>query len=341
MGGPLIYLRTIEYLKYIVEIVVCSSSTIVVRLAMEGGNYAMKVTRCWDIDEKITRFLHSEEDFQPFLVPRLHTFHDSIVGFREEIYRLRIRWLIQKFNTATNWERRGRIARTVLGLEKKLTTLMTTPGIWQHAQIVLTPWAEHRSLSDLLSNYVPSPSQWLSILTQVFYALALIQSRYPSFRHNDLHPANILVFQRHAQLPATTETIVLTSRDGGEMNVTFRINWEGLQLCLCDFEYSSLPEILSLPIPHCNPAYGISVIPNLYYDLHTFSNHLLLHHQTLISECHPIETLLKDIVPPIFRSGAEHFGRISRHCEHTTAAKILQTHPYFESVRRDRTEEVS
>jgi serine/threonine protein kinase len=63
------------------------------------------------------------------------------------------------------------------------------------AKVIMTEWADEGDLDEYIRNHKESWSidTWRALLFQMCAMLALIQEKIPSFRHNDLSLANILV----------------------------------------------------------------------------------------------------------------------------------------------------
>ena len=59
--------------------------------------------------------------------------------------------------------------------------------------IYFAEWAEYGTLEKLLINRVFEACKVKILLFQTIYTLAVIQREYPSWRHNDFHPGNLLI----------------------------------------------------------------------------------------------------------------------------------------------------
>jgi serine/threonine protein kinase len=66
---------------------------------------------------------------------------------------------------------------------------------YQNVSILVSEWANGGDLLDYLrSNYkTMTTKHWRTILFQILSVLAIIQNKYPGFRHNDMKANNILI----------------------------------------------------------------------------------------------------------------------------------------------------
>ena len=70
---------------------------------------------------------------------------------------------------------------------------------YDEVSILLSEWANRGDLLDFIRkrNHQFEPIHWKVIFFQIISTLAVIQSKYPSFRHNDLKANNVLIHKMH------------------------------------------------------------------------------------------------------------------------------------------------
>lgn len=328
-------------------------------LAEESDRCVMKVTfPRWpgsvDTDERrpeisdliMTQLLQQRFGF-PFLVPTRCSFHvpleearQFVLGFHPAHFNLchhrRMRAdLFVTFDSA-RWRERGKIAGKILCMDRKIRfaekqlqrfSQSLHKGGGEHALVSLVEYAQHGSLSSFLWEHADEVETWRILIFQVLYALAVIQQSIPSFRHNDLHAANVLVAAVQSRV---VEYTVLPDH-------VFSCQNQGLEIRLWDFDCACAEELVppNYKVAAARSAsFGISAVPNHYYDMHTFCNHLLLYHRPVPAA---VEDFLLDAVPIGFRHGKERFGRlgVGESCD-LSPANVLCSHPFFAPLRRSQ-----
>ena len=111
------------------------------------------------------------------------------------------------------------------------------------AKVLMTEWADLGDLTDYIkANHRKwSLETWRALLFQMIAMLALIQEKYPTFRHNDLSMSNILVGStRKDQLEETELSGYYRYNIGGKQYCVPDI---GFRVLLADFDYASLIEL--------------------------------------------------------------------------------------------------
>lgn len=124
-----------------------------------------------------------------------------------------------------------------------------------------------------LSNYIDSEKKtgvdreliWKVFFFQILSTLATIQLIYPNFRHNDLHPMNILYFKR---------------RPGGYYKyhvggVEYFVPNTGFQLAIWDFDFASISGLIDNVKVFGYLNQGIYPGKNFYHDMHKLFNSML------------------------------------------------------------------
>ena len=109
-----------------------------------------------------------------------------------------------------------------------------------------------------------SCEEWRCLLFQIVFTLACIQTHYPTFRHNDLKPNNILVSRR----PAPTRYRL----DQTE----FHVPATNLQLMLWDYDFASIEGVVQNKKTVQKWTRRLNITPRMhrYYDIHYFFNSL-------------------------------------------------------------------
>lgn len=202
--------------------------------------------------------------------------------------------------------------------------------------ILISEWANRGDLLDFLKNNYRKLKlvDWKVIFFQIIATLAVIQSKYPSFRHNDLKANNILIHK------ITTNTDYFSYKI---LRLKYCVPNIGYQIKLWDFDFSCIPGIIDNAKVCADWTTHINVNPeqNRYYDLHYFFNTLIKRGflpQILEDEC--ISSEVKDfidrVLPLKFRMNYKYVhkrGRILINNEFITPNDILKNDPFFECFR--------
>jgi len=205
--------------------------------------------------------------------------------------------------------------------------------------VLVSEWANRGDLMHFLqANYdrVP-PMFWKVIFFQIISVLAVIQSKWPGFRHNDLKANNILLHK--------------TDKCDGVSNYkVLRKNYIipniGYHIKLWDFDFACIPGIVdNIKVSSDWARDDINVTPTKYqyYDLHFFFNTLTCENfipQIMTSSVVPNETknFIRRVVPDKYKYGdniIDGKARIKIYVEHTTPADLLANDEYFAEFRVD------
>lgn len=137
-----------------------------------------------------------------------------------------------------------------------------------YCNVLMSEWCFYGSLKDFLKykndhiikKYLPN------IIFQLVYTLMVIQEKYPSFRHNDLHLGNILVDIISSKSKILYQVIYKNKK------YNFLLPNLGFQIRIWDFDFSCINRIINNYKINNNQylAIGISQKMNRYYDLFTF-----------------------------------------------------------------------
>jgi serine/threonine protein kinase len=202
--------------------------------------------------------------------------------------------------------------------------------------ILISEWANKGDLLDFIRKHYKQfqPIHWKVLFFQIISVLAVVQSKYPSFRHNDLKANNILIHKLSTKMKKFLYQVV------GKKYVVPNI---GYQIKLWDFDFACIPNIVDNKKVSADWTTVINVTPtqNRYYDIHYFFNTLIrkgFFPQFLTEPEIPEEAkqFVNRIVPPKYRDGKNIHkrGRILVNDEFITAERILRIDPYFEDFRK-------
>lgn len=212
--------------------------------------------------------------------------------------------------------------------------------------ILLSEWANKGDLLSFIKNYYKEfkTMDWKIIFFQVLSVLAVIQHKYPMFRHNDLKANNILVNSvkgrgnKYSYMICKTKFIVPNS---------------GFCLKLWDFDFACIPGVVDNFKVNEEWTNRINVKPvqNRYYDMHFFFNTLTNINGFLKKEFHSkyvskdVKDFANRMVPDKYRKTNTKFvskrGRILVDVEYLTPEQVLKNDPFFkefrdEAIKRDK-----
>ena len=213
---------------------------------------------------------------------------------------------------------------------------------YQNVSILISEWANGGDLLDYIRKHYKSFKirHWRTIFFQFLSVLAIIQAKYPSFRHNDLKANNLLV-----QIidPSKTKYKYMIN---GQPYIVPNI---GLQIKLWDFDFACIPGIVDNSKVNADWTTKINITPtqNRYYDVHYFFNTLTRkgffpEFWTEPEIPDKVKEFVKRIVPEKYISGkyTSEKGRILINDEYLTPDEILKNDIFFK-VMRDNIKEDS
>jgi hypothetical protein len=155
------------------------------------------------------------------------------------------------------------------------------------ASVLISEWANRGDLLDFLRKFYNTPQftamHWKVIFFQFLSVLAVIQSKYPAFRHNDLKANNVLVHKIEKQADTFGYRIA---------RKRYKVKNIGYQIKLWDFDFACIPGIVDNQKVELEWTREINVTPkqNRYYDVHYFFN-------TLIKKGFVHGIMTSDVVP--------------------------------------------
>jgi hypothetical protein len=208
---------------------------------------------------------------------------------------------------------------------------------FDEVSVLISEWANGGDLLDYLrDNYKNLKlKEWRVIFFQILSVLAVIQKKYPAFRHNDLKPNNILVQLSEVNNKTLKFRYVINGHEYYVPNI-------GVQIKLWDFDFACIPGVVENSKVSADWTDKINIKPeqNKYYDVHYFFNTLtrkgFFHEFWTLTEV-PIEVkeFVRRVVPVKYTEGkyVSERGRILHNKEYVSADILLEKDPFFEKMR--------
>ena len=208
-----------------------------------------------------------------------------------------------------------------------------------NVSILISEWANRGDFLDFVRNYYKyfKLKHWKTFFFQIISVLAIIQSKYPAFRHNDMKANNILVQK------ITEEQKYFNYKVVGQ---SYKVPNIGYQIKLWDFDFACIPKILpNKKVDLCakwTMDINIKPIENKYYDIHYFFNTLIKRGfcpEVMTSKKVPdeVKDFIKRIIPEKYRKTDTKYvhkkGRILINDEFTTPDEILKNDIFFDEFR--------
>lgn len=201
--------------------------------------------------------------------------------------------------------------------------------------ILISEWANSGDLLDFIKNKSTlfDPIHWKVIFFQILSTLAIIQSKYPSFRHNDLKANNILVHKIDNNNIRHTYIV---------NQLVYKVPNIGYHMKIWDFDFASIQGIAENQKVNTKWTNTINITSkqNKYYDVHYFFNTLIrkgFFPDFMTSSYVPedAKNFVNRILPPEYKQGkyVHERGRILINDEYTTPLKLLQEDEYFREFR--------
>ena len=209
----------------------------------------------------------------------------------------------------------------------------------ENVSILISEWATRGDFLDYVRKHYRNFKliHWKVFFFQIISTLAVIQSKFPSFRHNDLKANNILV----TKVPKKEGSLSIYKVNSSE----YVVPNIGYQVKLWDFDFACIPGIIDNSKVSADWCRQINVIPekNRYYDLHYFFNTFIkkgFFSQFIEEDCIPQEAkdFVYRIVPKKFQEGkyVHKRGRILVKDEYILPDDVLKKDPFFAQFRREK-----
>lgn len=203
--------------------------------------------------------------------------------------------------------------------------------------ILLSEWANRGDFLDFARTRYKNFKllHWKIFFFQILSVLAIIQSKYPSFRHNDMKANNILVQKVNKNAKKFCK-YQICDKYYAMQNI-------GYYLKLCDFDFACIDGVVDNA--KVRETYfkemNITSEKNRYYDMHYFFNTLIRFLPEIINDTEHIPQevpkFIFDVIPKQYRTGvrvSEKKGRLLVDTEYTTPQKILEEHEFFADFRK-------
>jgi len=209
---------------------------------------------------------------------------------------------------------------------------------YQNVSILVSEWANGGDLLDYIRKNYKSMKvkHWRTILYQILSVLAIIHTKYPSFRHNDMKANNILI--HNIDVDEENKKYLYKIN-----NQTYIVPNIGFQIKLWDFDFACIPGIVDNSKVDAEWTNKINVKPeqNRYYDIHYFLNTLTKkgffpEFWTADEIPEKVKDFFKRVVPDKYRDGKliSDRGRILVNDEYLTPDEILKNDKFFKVMRK-------
>jgi len=203
--------------------------------------------------------------------------------------------------------------------------------------ILISEWANGGELLEYIKdNYkTMKVKEWRVIFFQILSVLAVIQKKYPAFRHNDLKPNNILVQISELNNKNLKFRYVINGFEYYVPNI-------GVQIKLWDFDFACIPGIIENSKVDAEWTDKINIKPeqNRYYDVHYFFNTLtrkgfFSDFWTVSEVPNEVKEFVRRVVPLKYAEGeyVSERGRILHNKEYVRPDILLEKDIFFEKMR--------
>ena len=204
--------------------------------------------------------------------------------------------------------------------------------------ILISEWANGGDLLEYMRNNLQNMDlkEWRVMLFQILSVLAVIQKKYPGFRHNDMKANNILI--QNIQGDNVIGNFFRYQID----NTIFYVPNIGYQIKLWDFDFACIGGVVENAKVNSEwtNQMNISNRQNRYYDLCFFMVSLqkpgfLQQFRECREVPHKVFDFFDSIIPPELMNSqlVNERGRLLCDLEYTTPTEILVTHPFFNKLR--------
>lgn len=209
--------------------------------------------------------------------------------------------------------------------------------------VLISEWADGGDLLDFLrENYDKlSVREWRVIFFQILSVLAVIQTKYPGFRHNDLKANNILIQKINNIDKNNIYKYNINNNEYYVPNI-------GLRIKLWDFDFACIPGEIDNSKVFADWTDRINVKPeeHPYYDVHYFFNTLTSKNfiPDIKSIPDEVKKFINRVIPKCVKNGANstergrlllNYDKILKMSEikYKTPEEIIKYDPFFAKMR--------
>ena len=214
---------------------------------------------------------------------------------------------------------------------------------YQNVSVLISEWANGGDLLDYLRKHYKSFKirHWRTIFYQFLSVLAIIQAKYPAFRHNDMKANNLLI--NLIDMSKKKYKYIINGQSYIVPNI-------GFQIKLWDFDFACIPKLVNNSKVEAEWTNKINITPhqNRYYDIHYFFN--TLSRKGFFPEFwtepeipEKVKEFVNRVIPEKYKSGklVSEKGRILVNDEYLTADEILKNDSFFKVMRENLKEKDS
>lgn len=209
---------------------------------------------------------------------------------------------------------------------------------YDNVSILISEWANSGDLLEYIKNNYKSLTikEWRVLMFQIISVLAIIQNKYPGFRHNDMKANNLLVHK----IDMNKDNTKFKYKINGQIYIVPNI---GVMIKLWDFDFACIPGIVDNSKVDAEWTDKINIKPeqNRYYDIHYFFNTLTkkgffpeFYSEETVPE--KIKEFVRRVVPEKYAKESKYVtdrGRILINDEYMTPDYILKNDPLFKVMR--------
>jgi serine/threonine protein kinase len=214
---------------------------------------------------------------------------------------------------------------------------------YQNVSVLISEWANGGDLLDYLRKHYKSFKirHWRTIFYQFLSVLAIIQAKYPAFRHNDMKANNLLI--NLIDMSKKKYKYIINGQSYIVPNI-------GFQIKLWDFDFACIPKLVNNSKVDAEWTNKINITPhqNRYYDIHYFFN--TLSRKGFFPEFwtepeipEKVKEFVNRVIPEKYKSGklVSEKGRILVNDEYLIADEILKNDVFFKVMRENLKEKDS